>query len=461
LRPPPPPPPPLRSTPTGIDAATLRSYLLKLKLNKNIKWDEWATKKKEQEEEELRRKQKEFQKALHGQEFSLDEADWQDMVASFNVVPDDVLRKEIHARAVEWLSGPEGVRETRKVRQQQPSCFSPMRATNPPPPPPLRLQKAADAELRKGSSYIIDEDDKAQIVRDAKLETLSEKKQAMTALEFPDKPATTDAPTPPSSAFFPVTKSMFQEYITLCKRKHYTDTEKFSDWCKARQENRARVKEARKDWVESKEEARKRKETAGSKVAAVADVEELVKDLVAAAQQETVIGARGEKGVNVVKPSRKGIELAKKLHEIQRLSGEGKVVSKATFDTVMKDVIFSLMADKKTAKQAKVSERERERASEGARERQRVDTRERRSEGARERGSERANERRSANGRAQRQRVDTRGMISNPLFAGARQGDHGEAGLRGRSRVVLLRGGRGRKDRGPGPGDLREKEERG
>ena len=35
------------------------------------------------------------------------------------------------------------------------------------------------------------------------------------------------------------------------------------------------------------------------------------------------------------------------------MSGEGKVVNKATFDNVMKDVMFSLMADKKTAAQAK------------------------------------------------------------------------------------------------------------
>jgi len=43
---------------------------------------------------------------------------------------------------------------------------------------------------------------------------------------------------------------------------------------------------------------------------------------------------------------------------MQKASGDGKIVSKATFDKVMHDVIFSLMADKKTAKQAKALAKE-------------------------------------------------------------------------------------------------------
>ena len=81
----------------------------------------------------------------------------------------------------------------------------------------------------------------------------------------------------------------------------------------------------------------------------MADVEELVKDLVAAATVET----KNSGGISVVKPSRSGLELSKKLHALEKLSGDGKIVSKRTFDEVMHDLIFSLLADKKTSKQAR------------------------------------------------------------------------------------------------------------
>jgi len=314
-------------TPPGLDAKTLRAYLLKLKLNKNIDWNEWAAQKKEQKEKATEARNFEFQKALAGLDFNLEDSEFEELISGFNIVPDDVLKKEIHARAVEWLGSAEGVRTCRK--------------------------NAADSVLRGGSN-VCDEEDKNILLRQGKQDALEEKRKTMSAGEFREKDSSD------LTGFFSVTKSMFKEYITMNRRQHFVDTIKFSEWCEEREKNRIKVREARKEWMEGKNRMREEEIVSGNKVAPVADVEEKIKVLVAAAQQQTTIGQRGDiQGVPVLKPSRKGIDLAKKLKELQRLSGEGKIVSKAAFDEVMADVMFSLMADKKTAKQAKVYVRER------------------------------------------------------------------------------------------------------
>ena len=70
----------------------------------------------------------------------------------------------------------------------------------------------------------------------------------------------------------------------------------------------------------------------------IADVQALVSKLI---DSQSRVEMNGN-----AHPSRKGLEIAKKLREIERMSvdGEGKIVDKATFDKVMEDVMFSLMA---------------------------------------------------------------------------------------------------------------------
>jgi len=79
----------------------------------------------------------------------------------------------------------------------------------------------------------------------------------------------------------------------------------FADWCHKREDNRRAIREARKEWVESKDEEKKRRNAAGSKVAAIADVEELIKDLVTSASTQNT----NKGGFSVMKPSRKGLEV--------------------------------------------------------------------------------------------------------------------------------------------------------
>ncbi|GMI10378.1 hypothetical protein TrVE_jg5615 [Triparma verrucosa] len=294
------------ATPSAIPASTLRAYFLKLKLSKNIKRSEWAAAKKQQEALEQTKRQKEFQKALAGQVFALEEEFYDSMIESFEIVSGEVMKREIHARGVDWLAGNEGIRLSRR--------------------------KAMAAEIQKGEA-VIDEEDRAEIMHKAKTEALKEKKAELAEEE---------------KASQSTSKWLFRLFVQNNKRKNFQDCTKFSEWCRKREDNREAIKDARKEWVSEKDAQAKQRSEAGSKVAAVADVEEMIRDLVSAATVESKMTG----GVGVVKPSRKGLELAKKLRDLERLSG-GKVVSKSTFDEVMHNLIFSLLADKKTSKQAR------------------------------------------------------------------------------------------------------------
>ncbi|GMH65290.1 hypothetical protein TrLO_g12538 [Triparma laevis f. longispina] len=293
-------------TPAGVPASMLRDYFLNLKLSKNIKRSEWEAEKKQQEALEQAKRQKEFQKGLAGLFFSLEEEHFDSMIESFEIVTGDVMKREVHARGLDWLSGNEGVRISRR--------------------------KAMAAEVAKGEG-VCDDDDRAEIMHKAKTEVLKEKKAELAEEE---------------KASQSTSKWLFRMYVQQNKRKGFQDCVKFSEWCRKREDNRDAIKDARKEWVSEKDAQSKQRAEAGSKVAAVADVEEMIKDLVSAATVESKMTG----GVGVVKPSRKGLELAKKLRDLERLSG-GKVVSKSTFDEVMHNLIFSLLADKKTSKQAR------------------------------------------------------------------------------------------------------------
>jgi len=92
---------------------------------------------------------------------------------------------------------------------------------------------------------------------------------------------------------------------SLRSSQNFQDTVSFADWCHKREDNRRAIREARKEWVESKDEEKKRRNAAGSKVAAIADVEELIKDLVTSASTQNT----NKGGFSVMKPSRKGLEV--------------------------------------------------------------------------------------------------------------------------------------------------------
>ena len=70
-------------TPKAIDARKLRDYFLKLKLDKQIKWEEWRERKAEIDELEYKLKQGEFEKALDGKRFTLDESDYNKLIKDF------------------------------------------------------------------------------------------------------------------------------------------------------------------------------------------------------------------------------------------------------------------------------------------------------------------------------------------------------------------------------------------
>jgi len=299
-------------TPAALSSSVLRDYLLKLKLSRRdgknpLSLADWNAAKKQQEAIEQTKRQREFQKALAGNYFELDEEFFDSMIESFEIVSSEVMTREIHARGVDWLGSNEGIRISRR--------------------------KAMAEELKRGER-LIDDDDKTEILHSAKLAALAEKKVLLAEDEKKSQETS---------------KWLFRLYITSNRRKGFQDCAKFVDWCRKREDNRQAIREARKEWIEEKDGKAKKRAEAGSKVATVADVEELVKDLVAAATVET----KNSGGVSVIKPSRQGLELSKKLHALEKLSGDGKIVSKCTFDEVMHDLIFSLLADKKTSKQAR------------------------------------------------------------------------------------------------------------
>ena len=309
-------PPSDSETPKAIDARKLRQYLLNLKLSKTIKREEWDAQKKKQDALEENLRHKEFIKALAGLYFQLPESQFDSMIERYEIlkpkIASQVVKKEIHARAVEWLGESDGIRALRRKMQK------------------IQLESNND-----GGS----EEEEKEVAKRVKLETIEEKKAE---LEDAEKEAQETS------------KMLFRIFVQNNKRRKFEDTLSFAKWCEERDSNRQKVKEARKKWVESKDEELSRRTAAGSKVAAVADVEDKIKDLVSLANEKISLSGGGDR----LKPSRQGLDLARKLREMQRLSGDGKIVSKATFDKVMHDVIFSLMADKKTAKQAKALAKE-------------------------------------------------------------------------------------------------------
>lgn len=146
------------------------------------------------------------------------------MIDSFEIIGNEDVKREVSAAALEWLTSNEGVRVSRR--------------------------KALAAEHSRGDT-VVDEEDKESIMHQAKVEALEEKRKSLDEEE-------NDTRT--------ITKGLFRTYVVQNKRSNFQDTMSFEDWVTKREDNRRGVRKARKEWVESKDEERKRRDAAGSKV---------------------------------------------------------------------------------------------------------------------------------------------------------------------------------------------------
>jgi len=292
------------ATPTHISPTVLRDYFLKLKLKKEIKWSEWMEKKTTTQQKEKQYQQGQFENALKGERFNLPEDLYNSMIRSFRIVDPTDMEKEVKALAEEWIKSTDGGRTARR--------------------------KAIELATGQGA---LSKEDKEAISQRARQFAVQEHRKSLNEEESSNQK---------------VSRELFREYVSLNKRNNFANTKPFSEWMKDRENKRARTRQMRAEWTNAKDDEARRIAKAGKKVATMADVSALVRKLTDAAVAESK-----DKGITQSHPTRQGLEIARKLREIERLAGEGKIVNKATFDKVMKDVMFSLMADKKTAAQAK------------------------------------------------------------------------------------------------------------
>ena len=280
----------------GVDAEALRNYLLQLKLKKKMSLQEWALQKRGQEEKEQKRKEDEFQKAMHGKRFDLGEEDYDALIRGFELMDWPLVKTVVSSQALEWISSPEGKQITRKSFVETEGAST-------------EEKEAALKAVKKAAM----EEYMASLIA-------SEKDEQM------------------------LSKTMFRKFVAENKSNQFDSMSamKFEDWVKEGIKKRELVKETRKKWVAEKNKATRDLDRDGAQVATYKDVEEKIEELVAKATSLSTVG-----GATVLKPSREGLEVKKKLREMERRSGATKVVSKAMFRAVMHNVVFSLRAAKK------------------------------------------------------------------------------------------------------------------